>query len=292
MQAFHHVIQNYFRLNTIIQFPSKEEANSLTTLVVRLSPNHYFGPEYIKNLFETTLQIGNIEKITTIVNSCKSEKFQYLYLIKFNHVFRENVSFIYFCDTLLKWGYYDMTIVFDEKNVVNFRVFYDDYIESHNKTHQINTNYCSGSCSGSCSSSDFVPNSAPSSSSLENIQELLNETAEKINSKVRENYEQFESIIETDINALDEKNKVLTKELNDIKKDLQDAKSTVDELKDQLKWTNKIFSQKVKQLELDLKDDFKKYVATSQSNGENIRRRGSRGSGRNSTWNNSENARW
>jgi len=278
MQSYHDAIQNYFRLNTIIQFPSKEEANSLTSLVVRLSQNHYFGPEYIKNLFETTLQIGNIEKITTIVNSCKNDKFQYLYVIKFNHVFRENITFIYFCDILLKWGYYDMTIVFDEKNIVNVRVFYDDYIESHNKTKYLNTISGSGSGCGS----------------LESIQEMLNLTEEKITSKVQQNYDQFESIIETDINALDDKNKALTKELNDTKKDLQDTKTTVDELKDQIKWMNKIFSQKVKQLDLDLRDDFKKYVATSQSNSENIRRRGSRDSseGINSTWNNSKNARW
>jgi hypothetical protein len=286
MQSYHEVIQNYFKSNTIIQFPSKEEVKSLTTIVVRLSQNHYFGPEYIKSIFEINLQLGTIEKITTIVNSLKSDKFQYLYIIKFNHVFAENAQFIYFCDILLKWGYYDMNIVFDENNIVNIRVFYDDYIESHNKTKQLNTISGFGFGSGSGS----VP--VYGCSSLENIPELLNLTEEKNNSKVRENYEQFKSIIETDINALDEKNKALIKELNDTKKNLQDTKTTVDELKDQLKWTNKIFSQKVKQLKLDLQDDFKKYVETSQSNGEYRRGWGSRGSGRNSTWNNIENARW
>ena len=229
MHSSHDSIQNYFKSNTIIKFPSKEETNSLTSIVVRLSPNHYFGPEYIKNLFETTLQFGNIEKITTIVNSCKSDKFQYIYLIKFNHIFRENVPFIYFCDILLNWGYYDMKILFDENNVVNVRVFYDDYLENHNKTKQLNTISYSGSGS--------IP------SSLENIKELLHLTEEKINIKVQQNYDQFESIIEADINALDHRNKALTKEFNDIKKDMQDTKTTLDDLKDQIKQMNKIFSK-------------------------------------------------
>jgi len=88
----------------------------------------------------------------------------------------------------------------------------------------------------------------------------------QIKTDMRQNYEKFESSVESDINLLDEKSEV-------VRKELADSKSEIKELKDQIKWINKIFYQRLKELDTNLRDDFKDFT-------EGLPRiRGSRGRG-------------
>jgi septal ring factor EnvC (AmiA/AmiB activator) len=98
------------------------------------------------------------------------------------------------------------------------------------------------------------------------IESDIVETLKQIKTDIQENYEQFESIIESDINHLDDKTSLLTRELEDTKKELTETKRVVEDLKDQLKWMHKLFYHKVKVLESDLRDDFKEFVETEITN--------------------------
>jgi hypothetical protein len=217
-------IQNYFNESTIVQIPTRNDVDKLNTLVVRLSPNQYLDAEYLKNMFETSLQYGFVEKIQQIVNMWNEQDYQYIYIITFNSIKRDGKLFVDLCNNLLFWGYCDMSLLFESYSI-SIRVFYDKIIQ--NELEEI----------------------VQYSKTNDPLNTLLDSKMEQIYADMKSNYEQFESITETDINLLDEKHASLNKELEDTKKEVTD-------LKDQIKWMNKIFYQKVKQLEYDLREDF------------------------------------
>lgn len=232
-------IQNYFNQSTIVQIPTPNDIENLNTLVVRLSPNQYLDADYLKTMFETSLQYGVVEKIQQIVNMRNEEDYQYVYIITFNCIKRDGKLFIDLCNNLLFSGYCDMCLLFESYSI-SIRVFYDKIIQ--NELHQI-VQYSEKKHSLNVLAFD-------------NMQTLFDSKIEKIYADMKSNYEQFESITESDIDLLDEKHTVLNKELEDTKRELSETKKDLADLKDQIKWMNKIFYQKVKESEANIRDDF------------------------------------
>ena len=242
MQSFRDIVQNYFNQNTIIRLPSMEEIGCMNTIVVRLPQNQYCGPDYIRKTFETSLQFGIIERIDQVVNTWNETEYQCIYVVKFATVFTDNHSFLYFADYLLQWGYYDACLLFHDNSSITVRVFYDNFIDSYNKTNPVLD----------MTTSHVV--------AFDNTQ-----LKEEICSDMQKNYEQYESIVEADINMLEEKNNALTNELDITKQELHKMQIAVDDLKDQIKWMNKIFYQRVKDTDANLRDDFKEFVSSIQT---------------------------
>jgi hypothetical protein len=257
MQSFRDAVQNYFNNSTIIRVPSTEEVGYMTSIVIRLPHNQYCGPDYIRNTFEASLQFGIIERIDQIVNTWNETEYQCIYIVKFATVFADNLSFLYFADSLQQWGYYDACLLFDINASINVRVFYDNFIDSYNKTNPV---------------LDLT-----STFAVDNTQLLK----EQIYSDMQKNYEHYESIVESDINMLEEKNNLLSNELDFTKQELQKTQNAVDDLKEQFKWMNKIFYQRVKDTDANLRDDFKEFVSAIQPSNRNRRRNRSRNTSQN-----------
>jgi len=229
MSTYNDIIQNFVSQAKIIHPPSKEDIIGMECLIIRLPLNQYIDSEYIKNIFEISLEFGTIEHIEKIVHSLNVFEFQYVYIIKFSHINRSSQVFINSCNNLENYGWYDICIFLENNIFKILRIFYDKFIDQHT----------------SC-------NIVKSSTNV-NMEKLL---------IIQRNYEEFESVIESDINLLENKNNELMQDLADTKKELAAAKQQFDELKDQVKWMNKILYQKINQLELDLRDDFKEFVSS------------------------------
>jgi len=244
MTSFQDIMQNYFNENTLIyHVPSKEELLSFDTLIVRLPYNQYIDHEYIRFIFEINLQFGIIEQIDQALKTWNDKSSQIVYIIKFSQIFRNSSSYMNACYNLLNWGYYDMCIIFAENGLNStVRVFYDKMVGNKEKKIM----------------DDVIESDIIESDIVERLKQIKTD--------IQENYEQFESIIESDINHLDDKTSLLTRELEDTKKELTETKRVVEDLKDQLKWMHKLFYQKVKVLESDLRDDFKEFVETEITN--------------------------
>jgi hypothetical protein len=136
-------------------------------------------------------------------------------------------------------------------------VFYDNFIDSYNKTNPV---------------LDLT-----STFAVDNTQLLK----EQIYNDMQKNYEHYESIVESDVNMLEEKNNLLSNELDFTKQELQKTQNAVDDLKEQIKWMNKIFYQKVKDTDANLRDDFKEFVSAIQLSHRNRRRNRSRNTSQN-----------
>ena len=244
MASFQDIMQNYFNQYTVINnIPSNEDILSFDTLVIRLPYNQFIDPEYIRFIFEINLQFGIIEKIDQVLNTWNNNDSQIAYIVKFSQIFRSSSSYLNASYNLLNWGYYDMCIIFAENGLTStVRVFYDKMIG--NEKHKI--------------VNDVVDSNVIECSNV--IESEIFAKLTKIHSDMQENYEQFESIVESDINHLDDKTSKLSVELEDTKKELIETKRVIEDLKEQVKWMNKLFSQKVKTLESDLRDDFKEFV--------------------------------
>lgn len=240
MTSIRDSLQNYFNQSTMVQLPYLEEVNCLKSIIIQLKHNEYISPEYIRNMFEITFKFGIIDRIEQIVKTWNTFEYQYIYIVIFNTVFIENPTFINFNNCLVNWGYYDLCIVFDANTSINVRLFYDNFIDSCYKT-RLDVNL---------STSTFP---------VENFQLLINQTIECLNSNMREDYDQFQSVVESDINMIEDKNNKLANEL-------RNANIIIEDLKDQIKWMNKIFYEKVKKVESDLRSDFKEFVLENQTN--------------------------
>ena len=240
MTSIRDSVQNYFNQNAIVQLPYFEEVSNMTAIVVQLPQNQYIPPDYIRNLFEKTFQFGIIEKIDQIANILNEIEYQYVYIVVFNTVFAENPTVANFNFSLMNWGYCDVCIMFDANTSINVRAFYDNFIDSCYKTR----------LDVDLSTSTFA---------CEKFQSLINLSMESVYRNMRQNYEQFESVVESDINMMEEKN-------NQLANELRNAHILIDDLRDQIKWMNKIFYEKVKQVEYDLRSDFKEFVAEKQPN--------------------------
>jgi hypothetical protein len=226
-------MQNYFNQYTVINhLPSKDDMLSFDTLIVRLPYNQFIDSEYIRFIFEINLQFGIVEKIDKVLNEWNDNSSQIVYIIKFSQIFRNSGSYTNTYYNLLNWGYYDMCLIFPENGLTStIRVFYDKMIGNAEKK---------------------IMDDVVESDIIESLKQMK--------SNIQENYEQFESIVESEINHLDDKTSQFTKELEDTKKELTETKRVVEDLKDQVKWMHKLFCQKVKTLESDLRDDFKEFV--------------------------------
>lgn len=242
MQSFRDIVQNYFNHNTIIRLPYMEEIGYMNTILVRLPQNQYCGPDYIRNTFETCLQFGIIERIDQVLNTWNETEYQCIYIVKFATVFTDNHSFLYFADSLLQWGYYDACLLFHDNSSITVRVFYDNIIDSYNKTNPV---------------LDMTTTCAV---------DFPQRLREEIYSDVRKNYEQYEAIVESDINMLEEKNNMLTDEVDFTKNELHKMQIAFADLKDQIKWMNKIFYQRIKDTDANLRDDFNDFVAEKRLN--------------------------
>jgi hypothetical protein len=233
MTSLQDIMQNYFNKYTVINhLPSKDDMLSFDTLIVRLPYNQFIDPEYIRFIFEMNLQFGIVEKIDKVLNEWNDNSSQIVYIIKFSQIFRNSSSYVNACYNLLNWGYYDMCLIFQENGLTStVRVFYDKMIGNVEKK---------------------IMDDVVESDIIESLKQMK--------SNIKENYEQFESIVESDISQLDDKTYHLTRELEDTKKELTETKRVVEDLKDQVKWMQKLFCQKVKTLESDLRDDFKEFV--------------------------------
>jgi hypothetical protein len=238
MALIQDIMQNYFNENTLIyHFPSKEDLLSFDTLIVRLPYNQYIDHEYIRFIFEINLQFGIIEQIDQALKTWNDKSSQIVYIIKFSKIFRDSSSYMNACYNLLNWGYYDMCIIFAENGLNStVRVFYDKIIGNAEKK---------------------IVDDVVESNVIEND---IVERLKQIKTDIQENYEQFESIVESDINDLDDKTCELSRELEETKKELIETKRVVEDLKDQVKWMQKMFYHKVKTLESDLRDDFKEFL--------------------------------
>lgn len=238
MESFQDIMQNYFNQYTVINhLPSKDDMLSFDTLIVRLPYNQFIDPEYIRFIFEINLKFGIVEKIDQVLNTWNNNSSQLVYIIKFSQIFRNSGSYANAYYNLLNWGYYDMCIIFAENGLNStVRVFYDKMVGSKEKK--------------------IVDDVVESIISENNIVERL----KQIKTDIQENYEQFESVVESDIEHLYDNTNILDKELEETKKELIETKRVVEDLKDQLKWMQKLFYHKVKTLESDLRDDFKEFL--------------------------------
>jgi len=233
---YNNQLQNYFNQNTLICLPSAEDMLNFDTLLVRLPYNQFIDAENIRVIFEKNFEFGTIEKIDKVLNSWNVNDFQVIYVIKFHQIFRQSECYLHMRYNLLNWGYNDICILFAEDNTLSMsvRVFYDKFIGSDARM--------------------SVDSSA------------IDAHMTQIKTEMRENYEQFESIVETDVNLLEEKNEELKRELAVVKDELSDAMREMREMKDQIKWMNKIFYQRIKDLDANLRDDFKGFVEKAPRN--------------------------
>jgi len=249
MSSIQDIMQNYFNPYTVIHhLPSKDDMLSFEKLVVRLPYNEFIDPEYIRFIFEITLQFGIIEKIDQVLNVWNDSSSQIVYIIKFSQIFRNSSSYANACYNLLNWGYYDMCIIYPDNVLTStVRVFYDKMI---------------GNVEGK-NVDDIIETTVSENNNI------IIESLKQMKNDIQQNYEQFESIVESDIDHVDNKTNVLCKELEDTKKELNETKRVLDDLKDQVKWIHKLFCQKVKFLESDLRDDFKEFVENELTNNKN-----------------------
>jgi len=242
-------LQNYFNPHTLICLPSVEDLSSnFDTIVVRLGYNQFLDAQNIKFIFEQNMNFGIVEKIEKVMNTRNAKvlnantgnDFQIVYIIKFKQIFRNSESYMHVFYNLLNWGYNDICILFAENNPlgVNVRVFYDKMFNDGATIESVK------------------------------MRGIIDRQMVQIKTDMRQNYEQFECSVESDINLLDEKSEV-------VRKELADSKSEIKELKDQIKWINKIFYQRLKELDTNLRDDFKDFTEGLPR----IRRRGTRGRG-------------
>lgn len=302
MTSTHDSMQNYFNQNTIVKLPSFSEVSSLTSIVLQLPPNQYVATEYIKNMFEITFQFGIVEKIEQIANTWNTNEYQYVYIVVFNTVFADNPTVINLNNNLINWGYYDLCMLFDNSTSINVRVFYDNSIDNYYKMSNIPPY--------NIPEEKYNYHAVGNAFNAEDCQTLINQNMESVYNNIRQNYESYESIVESDIKMIEERTnnfasivgsdiqmqvektkklesqmesniRMFEKKQIELETDLQNAHNIINELKDNIKWMNKILYQKIKNVDSDLREDFKEFVSKIQTTNQN-RRRGGRGRGRNS----------
>jgi hypothetical protein len=254
-----------------------------STFVIQIPANLYIDSNNIRNLFEIQFPLGVINNIEQLVNlDSKNSIYQYIYLITFKHVFRKEALFATVFESLLINGCYDISIVLNQV-LCNIRIFYDnsiervmrnryqhqskkrtqsaDYTDYQNyseeypilqtPTNSILANSTTFAIAPPSDTIDTTTDSATSSIDSK-LDQLKTEILEQFKKELHQNYEEHESITEKDIDFLEKQN-------YELQKDLKATKTELDELKDTVKWMQKLLYNKITETKYDLRQDFKAY---------------------------------
>jgi hypothetical protein len=281
------LIQPYFKSQTVVFLPEREMLLNSSTFVIQIPANLYIDSNNIRNLFEIQFPLGVINNIEQLVNlDSKNSIYQYIYLITFKHVFRKEALFATVFESLLINGCYDISIVLNQV-LCNIRIFYDNSIErvmrnryqhqSKKRTQSADytdyQNYSEEYPILQTPTNSILANSttfaiAPPSDTIDTtidtttdsatssidskLDQLKTEILEQFKKELHQNYEQHESITEKDIDFLEKQN-------YELQKDLKATKTELDELKDTVKWMQKLLYNKITETKYDLRQDFKAY---------------------------------
>ena len=263
------LIQTYFKSQTVVFLPEREMLLNSSTFVIQIPANLYIDINNIRNLFETQFPLGVINQIEQLVNlDSKNSTYQYIYIITFKHVFRKEIHFGTLFECLLINGCYDISLLIDQV-IYTIRIFYDNSIERvmrNRYIHQSKRRTQSADYNDYQYVSEEYPNPNPNlshviddtithyiTSSIDSkVQQFRTEIIEQLKKELYKNYEQHESITEKDIDLLE-------KQTFELQKELQATKSELDELKDTVKWMQKLFYNKIAETKHDLREDFKTY---------------------------------
>ena len=287
------LIQPYFKSQTVVFLPEREMLLNSSTFVIQIPVNLYVDSNNIRNLFEIQFPFGVIETIEQLVNlDSKNSIYQYIYIVTFKHVFRKEPNFATVFESLLINGCYDISILINQV-VCKIRIFYDNSIERvmrNRYKHQLKkrsqsadyTDYqsytyvaeeypilqspdnpivCNDANFAFAPPSDSITSATTSTAATSEttttnieckLEQLKTEILEQFKKELYKNYEQHEHITERDIDLLEQQN-------YELQKDLKATKTELDELKDTVKWMQKLLYNKITETKYDLRQDFKAY---------------------------------